>query len=98
MSRRRRRGRNRRRLRLQRSGPWIGVVGLFVVLWVSISTSLYAPWWAVVLICLLLVPQVVLVRRWATSRPHWCPWVPVGGAVAWFLVVLAGANWWGWSV
>lgn len=90
--------RRRRRLRLQRSGPWIGVVGLCVLLWLSISTSLYAPWWAVVLICLLLVPQAVLMRRWARSQPERCPWIPAGGVVVWFLVVLAGASWWGWSV
>ncbi len=73
------------------------MAGLFVVLWLSISTALYAPWWAVVLIVALLVPQAVLVRRWANSRPTWCPYVPVGGAVLWFLVVVAGASWWGWT-
>jgi hypothetical protein len=89
--------RRRRRLRLHRSGPWIGVVGLVVVLWLSISTAIYAPWWAVVLVCLLLVPQAVVLRRLALSRPQRCPWVPVVGAVVWFAVVLAGAQWWGWS-
>lgn len=74
------------------------MVGLVVVLWLSISTSLYAPWWAVVLICLLLVPQAVLLGRWARTHPERCPWIPAGGATAWFLVVLAGSQWWGWSV
>ncbi len=89
--------RRRLRLRLHRSGPWIGVAGLVVVLWLSVSTVLYAPWWAVVLICLLLVPQAVLLNRWARTRPQSCPWIPAAGAAVWFLVVLAGAQWWGWS-
>lgn len=75
----------------------MGVAGLFVVLWLSISTALYAPWWAVVLVVALLVPQAVLVRRWAIERPRWCPYVPAVGAVVWFAIVVAGARWWGWT-
>ena len=46
---RRRRRRRRGRLKLERSGPWIGVVGLVVLLWLAISTVIYAPWWGVLL-------------------------------------------------
>lgn len=67
------------------------------MLWLTISTVLYAPWWGMVLVLALLVPQVVLVRRWATRRPIWCPAVPAVGALAWLAVVLMGAFWWGWT-
>lgn len=89
--------RRRRRRRPDRAGPWIGVAGLFVLLWISISTFLYAPWWAAVLVIALVVPQGLLVRRWVTARPRWCPYVPAVGVVVWFALVLAGARWWGWS-
>ncbi len=93
-----RRTRRRRGLQLDRSGPWIGAGGVFVNLWLTISSTLYAPWWGIVLLLSYLAPQVVLVRRWATSRPVRCAVVPVVGAVAWALTVLVGATWWGWRM
>lgn len=91
--------RRRRRggLNLQRSGPWIGVVGLLMVLWCSVSTGLFAPWWGVVIAFALLVPQVWLVARWARTRPAWCVWVPVVGLVVWVGYAWLGAVLWDWS-
>jgi hypothetical protein len=85
------------RLKLDRSGPWIAVAGLCVLLWVSISTTLYAPWWGVALVLLLIVPQVVLVKRLIRTHPAQSFWVPVVGLFVWFGVVMVGAHWWGWS-
>ena len=82
---------------MRRDGPWVGVAGLLVLLWISISTSLYAPWWAVVGVVLLLVPQALLMRRWATTHPTWCPYIPLAGLVLWFAIIVAGVRWWGWS-
>jgi len=93
-----RRRQGKRRLNLYRSGPWIGVVGLFVNLWLTISSVLYAPWWGMLLLLVYLVPQVMLVKRWATARPVWCPWVPLAGAAVWALTVFVGAQWWGWHL
>lgn len=89
---------HQRRIRLERSGPWIGVAGLFVVLWISISTVLYAPWWGVLLALILLLPQSMLMAAWARSRPAWCIWIPPAGVLAWFVLVLAGVEWWNWHV
>lgn len=86
------------RVQLERSGPWIGVAGLFVVLWCSVSTVLFAPWWGVLLAFALLVPQIVLVRRWAGPRPRWTIAVPVVGLLLWIGLAWVGASWWGWSV
>lgn len=87
-----------RRFRLERSGPWIGVAGLFVLLWVSISTVLYAPWWGVLLALALLVPQAIIMSRWARTDPIRCIWLPVVGLAVWFALVLIGVEWWGWKV
>ncbi|HWV25662.1 MAG TPA: hypothetical protein VNZ66_00445 [Aeromicrobium sp.] len=95
---RERRRRGKRRLNLHQSGPWIGVVGLFVNLWLTISSVLYAPWWGMVVLLAYLVPQTWLIRRWATEYPVRCVWVPLGGAGVWALTVVVGAQWWGWSV
>jgi hypothetical protein len=93
---RRRRRRRGPGLRLERSGPWIAVVGLLVVLWCTVSTVLFAPWWGVVLAVALLLPQVWLVSRWARSRPAWSPLVPVAGLVAWVALAALGASLWDW--
>ena len=91
------RRRRRRGLNLERSGPWIGVVGLLLVLWCSVSTGLFAPWWGVVIAFALLVPQVWLVARWARTRPTWCVWVPVVGLLVWFGYAWLGATVGDWS-
>lgn len=86
-----------RRIRLERSGPWIGVGGLFIVLWISISTVLYAPWWGLVLALLMLAPQAIVLSRWSKTRPARCPWIPMLGLIGWFALVLIGVHFWNWS-
>jgi hypothetical protein len=86
-----------RPLQLDRSGPWIGAVGLVVVLWYALASALYAPWWGVGLALLLLVPEVVLVRRWAVTRPRWCMAVPVVGMALIGALAYVGATAWGWE-
>ena len=88
---------SRRKLRLQRSGPWIGVAGMFIVLWYAITSVLYAPWWGVVLSLALLIPSSMLLARWARSRPAWCVTVPVIGAALNGALAYVGATYWGWS-
>lgn len=88
---------SRRRVKLERSGPWIAIVGLVMVLWCSVSTALFAPWWGVVMAFALLLPQVVLVTRWARSRPRATVVVPVVGLLFWVALAYVGATFWGWS-
>jgi len=92
-----RKRRRKGRLKLDRSGPWIAIVGLLMVLWCSISTGIYAPWWGIAIALAFLVPQVWLVAKWARPKPRLTMAVPVVGLVAWALLSLAGAAWWGWS-
>lgn len=85
------------RLNLDRSGPWIAIVGLLMVLWCSISTGLYAPIWGILLALSFLIPQVWLVARWAKTKPRLTMVVPIVGLAAWAGLSLVGAQWWGWS-
>ncbi len=91
------RRRSRTDLKLDRSGPWIAIVGLLMVLWCSISTSIYAPWWGVLLALSFLIPQVWLVKKWVRTKPKLTMVVPLVGLAAWALLSLVGAEWWGWS-
>lgn len=88
--------RRRRQLKLERSGPWIAIVGLVMVLWCTVSTVLFAPWWGVLLAFMLLVPQIVLVSRWARTKPRLTVAVPLVGLVLWVGLAWIGATWWDW--
>jgi len=88
---------SRRRLQLDRSGPWIAVVGLCMVLWCSVSTGLFAPWWGVAIAFALLIPQIWLVAKWARPHPRRTIVVPVAGLLVWAGYAWLGAEVWGWS-
>ncbi|MCW2830484.1 MAG: hypothetical protein JWP31_1176 [Aeromicrobium sp.] len=62
-----------------------------MVLWCSVSTGLFAPWWGVAGAFILLVPQVWLVARWSRARPERTVWVPVVGLLAWVVYAWLGA-------
>lgn len=88
---------NQGRIRLDRSGPWIGVAGLFVLLWIAVASSQFAPWWGVVLFVVLLIPGAVLVSRWARPYPKRAAWVPVGNLAVWAIITALGLSFWGWK-
>lgn len=94
--RRRRRGRTGG-LRLERSGPWIGVVGLLVLLWLALSSMIYSPWWGVLLHVVVLVPIVVWTTRWARTRPAASTFVPLAGLPVLAIVTALGVGLGGWS-
>ena len=92
--------RKRRRtgkLNLERSGPWVAIVGLLMMTWCSFATGIYAPWWGMALAFALLIPQVRLVSKWAKTKPKLTMAVPVVGLAAWALLSGIGAMWWGWG-
>lgn len=88
---------NQGRIHLERSGPWIGVAGLFVLLWIAVASSQFAPWWGVVLFVLLLIPGAVLVSRWARPHPRRAAWVPAGNLAVWAVITALGLSFWGWK-
>lgn len=83
-------------MRLERSGPWIGTGGLLVVLWLVVSTVLYAPWWGVVLHLLVLACFVPVLARRARTAPESCVLVPVAALGAWVAVNVIGVLVLGW--
>ena len=86
-------------LKLERSGPWIGVTGLFVMLWlVFTSIFLYAPWWGFVLHLVVLALFVPLLKSWATTKPARCIWIPVYAFLAWCAINALGVLVFGWNL
>jgi hypothetical protein len=81
----------------RRSGPWIGIAGLVVVLWFYLASGLVAPWWAVALLCAAWVCMLALSIRWATSRPYVVLAMPLVALALWLAVVASGARMLGWS-
>ena len=87
------------RFKLHRSGPWIGVGGVVALLFVAFPVFFQglAPWWGIMLILGLLVIQLIVISRLATTRPTWCTWVPAFGFVAYFALLFIGLKWWHWA-
>lgn len=85
------------RIRLERSGPWIGVTGLFVLLWIAIASWQFAPWWGVLIFVLLLIPGAMRVARLSQSNPGRAAFVPLGNFVVWLVISVVGLVFWGWE-
>jgi hypothetical protein len=84
-------------MQLRRSGPWIGITGLVVVLWLYLTSGLVVPWWAVVLLCTAWAGLLVLSIRWATSRPYVVLAMPLVALALWLAVLVVGAQLLGWT-
>jgi hypothetical protein len=95
------------RLNLQRSGPWIGLGGIFIEIFIAFpalftvmpgtADRLNVPGAGIAVIITLWLSQVIAVVKLAKSRPVWCVYVPVAGLVAYFAVIYVGVRWLGWS-
>ena len=86
-------------LKLERSGPWIGVTGLFVMLWlVFTSVFLYAPWWGFVVHLVVLASFIPLLKSWARTQPARCIWIPSYAFLAWCAINALGVLVLGWDV
>jgi hypothetical protein len=86
-------------LKLERSGPWIAVAGLAVVLWlVIVSWVFFLPWWGVILQLVVWGSFVPLLRSWAQTAPARCTWIPAYAFLAYFVINVVGVLVLGWSV
>lgn len=79
-------------LQLDRSGPWIGVTGLIVMLWLVVSTTIYAPWWGVLVHLAVLACFVPVLRRTIAQHPARATWVPLYALAAWVGVNAVGVG------
>ena len=55
------------------------------------------PWWALVALALVWLVALGLAVAWFAGRPRSVAALPAVVAVAWFLTVLGGARYLGWS-
>jgi hypothetical protein len=85
------------RLNLRRSGPWVGMAGLFTVLWVYGASGLVGPDWLPAPLVVFWLVLFVLACRWFSRRPYAVLVLPAVGLAVWFAVVTAGATWLGWT-
>ena len=86
-----------KRLNLHRSGPWIGMAGLFSVLWIYGVSGLVGPDWLPAPLIAFWIVLFVLACRWFSRRPYAVLFLPVVALAVWLAVVIAGQTWWGWS-
>ena len=82
-------------MKLDRSGPWIGVTCVVIMLWLTFATLIFAPWWGVLIYLIPWVISVRFVAKWARTKPKQAAYVPLGGFAAWLLVSAVGAQFWG---
>ncbi|MGH3366449.1 MAG: hypothetical protein ACRDOY_04540 [Nocardioidaceae bacterium] len=85
------------KLNLRQSGSWIGLSGMFCVLWVYGASGLVGPNWLPVAFVAVWVVLFVLACRWFRTRPYVVLALPVGALVLWFVVVTLGAAFLGWT-
>jgi hypothetical protein len=86
-------------LKLERSGPWIGVAGLCVVLWlVIVSLLFFLPLWGLLVHLVVLALFVRLLRLWAQSKPARCTWIPAYAFLAYLAINAFGVIVLGWNV
>jgi len=95
------------RFDLRRSGPWIGLGGIFIQIFIAFpafftvmpgtADRLNVSGAGIAVIVALWVIQVIAVVKLAKSRPVSCVYVPVAGLVAYFVVIYVGVRWLGWS-
>lgn len=92
MARRRRRNRNA-------TSPWpfVGMAGMACAFFLYAASGLVAPWWAVVLLLLVWLVLMVLASAWWTPHPTRVPVVAAFAVVLWFVTIVAGARWLGWT-
>jgi hypothetical protein len=84
-------------MNLRRSGPWIGMAGMFSVLWLYGASGLVAPAWAVVVLIGVWLVQFVLACRWFHRRPYAVLVLPVVALLLWFGAITAGGAFLGWT-
>ncbi len=90
----------RRRVRpAQAVSPWpfVGMGLMAAAFFLYAASVLVAPVWATVALLVVWVLLLGLCVRWWTPHPRRLPYVAVGAMVFWFLALVAGGAFLGWS-
>ena len=81
--------------------PWpvAGLVGLASVAFLigASRVAVGIPWWALLALAVVWLVALGLALAWFTRRPRAVVLLPVAVAVVWFVTVVAGARYLGWS-
>lgn len=83
-------------VRWERSGPWVAVGGLVVMVWLVISTVLYAPWWGVLLHGVALAVVASRLPTWSRRSPATSPGLVVVALLVWAAINALGVGLLGW--
>lgn len=76
---------------------FVGLILMAASFFLYGASALVAPWWAVAVLMLVWVAQLVLCLSWFERRPTWLPAVGVFSVVLWFLALVGGAVFLDWS-
>lgn len=79
------------------AAAFVGLVLMAASFFLYGASVLVAPWWAVVVLMVAWVAQLVLCLSWFERRPTWLPVVGAASIVLWFLALVGGAAFLGWS-
>ncbi|MEP9364582.1 hypothetical protein ABLE68_16570 [Nocardioides sp. CN2-186] len=77
--------------------PFVGMAGMACAFFLYAASVLVAPWWAVAVLLVIWAFLLLVACAWWTLHPRWVPGVAVFAVVFWFLAIVAGAAWLGWS-
>lgn len=77
--------------------PFVGMAGMACAFFLYAASVLVAPWWAVAVLLVIWAALLLVACAWWTLHPKWVPGVAVFAIVFWFLAIVAGAAWLGWS-
>lgn len=91
--------RTRRIKRARAVSPWpfVGMGAIASIFFLYAASALVAPWWAVSALMLVWVGLLARAVTWWTPHPRRLVWLAAGGAVLWFVALVAGALFLGWQ-
>jgi hypothetical protein len=82
---------------LHKSGSFIGMAGMAVVLFMNFAAGSVVPWWGVALLVTIWLALFVQACRWFVDHPVRVFWLPFVDAAVWFAFLLGGEALWGWG-
>lgn len=77
--------------------PFVGMAGMACAFFLYAASGLLAPGWAVAVLLVVWAVLLFVGTAWWSLHPAWVPWLAVFAVVLWFLVMLAGGAWLGWT-
>ena len=77
--------------------PFVGMGVMAAAFFLYAASVLVAPWWGVTLLILVWLVLFALCCAWWSRHPNRLPVVGVVAIALWFLALVAGGAWLGWS-